>query len=342
MIHRVPLSLFLSRRDSRQWRFVTREGHGMPCPYSRAAGWAGWMRGDDDIDAGRAIILALNCSPCSSDWCPAGRPRLTRWAISPSISTAGSRSARRGATLLRARSGRVADRCRPAARRYQTGMARSMTRSARPTSMPSWPRSRPSSTSSAGATSLPLRLTERNLALLPGQAGLETTRLKPPSAPILRCHGCERRRSPTAMITRPIGSAGARSSSSMAPTSASTIQQCSPSTNQNALRVYPNDLLSSPLDERTVTAAYQLSPGAPGRRAGGATPIASGPRALASVWRRSSTAERLLNRRPAPGPPRRRGMGRRARALARSRQDRRRRLSGRQPGHASSRLSSSG
>jgi nickel/cobalt transporter (NicO) family protein len=44
----------------------------------------------------------------------------------------------------------------------------------------------------------------------------------------------------------------------------------------NALRVYPNDLLSSPLDERTVIVAYQLSPGAlaaSGERA----PIASGP-----------------------------------------------------------------
>jgi ABC-type nickel/cobalt efflux system permease component RcnA len=128
----------------------------------------------------------------------------------------------------------------------------------------------------AGSTELVLRPTAQSLALVPGQARLDTTRVEvtfiadlPPFAgdagqlayrndyasdrlgwrEIVVANG------PDVSIDRSAELAVDRS---------------------NALHVYPDDLLSSPLDERTVTVAYQLSPGAPTANGERAT-TASGP-----------------------------------------------------------------
>ena len=116
---------------------------------------------------------------------------------------------------------------------------------------------------SAGAASLPLHLVERNLAFLPGQAGLETTRLEADLQ--RRSAGCHRLRgrSATAMTTRPIVSAGARSWSSTAPTFVWMTPPSWPSTSPTSSTRIPNDLLANPLDERSVSVAYHLAPGTP-------------------------------------------------------------------------------
>ncbi len=128
----------------------------------------------------------------------------------------------------------------------------------------------------AGSTELALRPTAQSLALVPGEAGLDTTRVEvtfiadlPPLAgdagqltfrndfasdrlgwrEIVVANG------PDVSIDRSAELAFDRS---------------------NALHVYPDDLLSSPLDERTVTVAYQSSPGAAAASAERAT-MASGP-----------------------------------------------------------------
>ena len=128
----------------------------------------------------------------------------------------------------------------------------------------------------AGSTALTLRPTAQSLALAPGQAGLDTTRIEATFVADLP---------PTASDAGPLTFRNDYASDrlgwreivvangpdvSIDNSAALAVDQ------SNALRVYPDDLLSSPLDERTVTVAFQLSPGAPasiGERA----PIASGP-----------------------------------------------------------------
>ncbi|MGH2616101.1 MAG: nickel/cobalt transporter [Thermomicrobiales bacterium] len=111
-------------------------------------------------------------------------------------------------------------------------------------------------------TDVPLRLDERSLALIPGQAGLETTRIEATFTAdssavasggeltfrndyardrlgwreIVVVHGADIR------IADAEALAADRS---------------------DALRAYPDDLLSSPLDERMATIAYASAPGAP-------------------------------------------------------------------------------
>src|SRR5215211_529771 len=128
----------------------------------------------------------------------------------------------------------------------------------------------------AGSTALTLRPTAQSLALAPGQAGLDTTRIEATFVADLP---------PTASEAGPLTFRNDYASDrlgwreiviangpdvSIENSAALAVDQ------SNALHVYPDDLLSSPLDERTVTVAFQLSPGAPasiGERA----PIASGP-----------------------------------------------------------------
>jgi len=128
----------------------------------------------------------------------------------------------------------------------------------------------------AGSTALTLRPTAQSLALAPGQAGLNTTRIEatfvadlPPTASdagqlTFRNDYASDRLGWREIVVANGPDIGIENSAALA------VDQ------SNALRVYPDDLLSSPLDERTVTVAFQLSPGAPasiGERA----PIASGP-----------------------------------------------------------------
>jgi ABC-type nickel/cobalt efflux system permease component RcnA len=128
----------------------------------------------------------------------------------------------------------------------------------------------------AGSTELALRPTAQSLALVPGQAGLDTTRIGATFVAGL---------SPTAGDSRQLifrndyasDRIGWREIVVANGPDVSIDRSAELAVDRsNALRVYPNDLLSSPLDERTVTVAYQLSPGAPAASGEHAT-IASGP-----------------------------------------------------------------
>jgi nickel/cobalt transporter (NicO) family protein len=128
----------------------------------------------------------------------------------------------------------------------------------------------------AGSTELALRPTAQSLALAPGQAGLDTTRVEATFVadlpPIAGAAGQITLRNDYAsdrLGWREIVVANGPDVS-IDKTAELAVDR------SNALRVYPDDLLSSPLDERTVTVAYQLSPGAPAASGERAT-IASGP-----------------------------------------------------------------
>jgi ABC-type nickel/cobalt efflux system permease component RcnA len=128
----------------------------------------------------------------------------------------------------------------------------------------------------AGSTELALRPTAQSLALVPGQAGLDTTRIEatfaadlPPTAgdagqlTIRNDYANDRLGWREIVVVN-------GPDVSIDPSAALAIDQ------SNALRIYPDDLLSSPLDERTMTVAYQLSPGVPAASGERATP-APGP-----------------------------------------------------------------
>ena len=114
----------------------------------------------------------------------------------------------------------------------------------------------------AGSIELALRPTAQSLALTPGQAGLETTRIEatfatdiPPTAGdagqlTFRNDYASDRLGWREIVVANGSDVNIDRSAELA------VDQSS------ALRIYPDDLLSSPLDERTVTVAYQLSPGA--------------------------------------------------------------------------------
>jgi nickel/cobalt exporter len=128
----------------------------------------------------------------------------------------------------------------------------------------------------ADSTELALRPTAQSLALAPGQAGLDTTRIEvtfiADLAPIAGDVGQLTFRNDYAsdrLGWREIVVANGPDVS--IDRSAELAVDRS-----NGLRVYPDDLLSSPLDERTVTVAFQLSPGAAAASAERST-TASGP-----------------------------------------------------------------
>ena len=114
----------------------------------------------------------------------------------------------------------------------------------------------------AAGKALPLRLEERSLALVPGQAGLETTRIEAVFAATLPAgsedgnlgyrndYASERIgwREIVVVNGRDIVLADAEALATNV---------------SNALRTYPNDLLASPLDERAVAITYRTVPGTP-------------------------------------------------------------------------------
>jgi ABC-type nickel/cobalt efflux system permease component RcnA len=128
----------------------------------------------------------------------------------------------------------------------------------------------------AGSTELALRATAQSLALAPGQAGLDTTRIEatfvadlPPTAAdvgqlTFRNDYASDRLGWREIVVANGPDVGIDESAALA------VDR------SDALRVYPDDLLSSPLDERTVTVAYQLSPGA-AAASGERVTIAPGP-----------------------------------------------------------------
>src|SRR5215213_3321268 len=113
----------------------------------------------------------------------------------------------------------------------------------------------------AGSTALTLRPTAQSLALAPGQAGLDTTRIEaafvadlPPTVTDAGPLTFHNDYASDRLGWREIVVANG-SDVSIDNSAALAVDQ------SHALHVYPNDLLSSPLNERTVTVAYQLSPG---------------------------------------------------------------------------------
>jgi nickel/cobalt exporter len=128
----------------------------------------------------------------------------------------------------------------------------------------------------AGSTELDLRPTTQSLALVPGQAGLDTTRIEATFVADLPATAGDARQltfrndyASDRLGWREIVVVNGPDVS--IDTSAALAVDRS-----NGLRVYPDDLLSSPLDERTVTVAYQLSPGVAAASGERAT-TASGP-----------------------------------------------------------------
>jgi nickel/cobalt exporter len=131
----------------------------------------------------------------------------------------------------------------------------------------------------AGSTALTLRPTAQSLALAPGQAGLDTTRIEaafvadlPPTVTDAGPLTFHNDYASDRLGWREIVVANG-SDVSIDNSAALAVDQ------SHALHVYPNDLLSSPLNERTVTVAYQLSPGAPAST-GERAPIASSPASI--------------------------------------------------------------
>ena len=126
----------------------------------------------------------------------------------------------------------------------------------------------------AGATELPLRVVDRSLALDPGQAGLDTTRIDatlaadlPASAPgqitFRNDHATDRLGWREIVVTH-------------GPDVRFDDAENLSADRSDALRTYPDDLLSSLLDERTVAFTYEIAPGAPASNGDVATSV-SGP-----------------------------------------------------------------
>jgi ABC-type nickel/cobalt efflux system permease component RcnA len=115
----------------------------------------------------------------------------------------------------------------------------------------------------AGSAELALRPTAQSLALVPGQAGLDTTRIEATFIAALPSTADD-----AGQLTFRNDYASDRLGwreivVANGPDVAIDESAALAVDRSNALRVYPDDLLSSPLDERTVTVAYQLSPGVP-------------------------------------------------------------------------------
>ena len=115
----------------------------------------------------------------------------------------------------------------------------------------------------AGDVALPLRLGTRSLAFVPGQAGLDTTRIEATFTAALPAPD-----DTTGQITfRNDYAADRLGWREIVFTNGPDIRLPDAAAlgldRSQALRIYPDDLLSSPLDERVATADFQLSPGAP-------------------------------------------------------------------------------
>jgi nickel/cobalt transporter (NicO) family protein len=128
----------------------------------------------------------------------------------------------------------------------------------------------------AGSTELALRPTAQSLVFVPGQAGLDTTRVEatfiadlPPIAGDAGQLTFRNDYASDRLGWREIVVANGPDTSIDKRAELAVDRS-------HALRVYPDDLLSSPLDERTVTVTYQLSPGAQAASGVRAT-TASGP-----------------------------------------------------------------
>ena len=114
-----------------------------------------------------------------------------------------------------------------------------------------------------GSGELPLRLEERSLAFLPGQAGLEITRIEA----LLTAALPAATREGTQLAYRNDYAGERLGWREIVVTHDADIRLDGGAElavdRSNALQTYPDDLLSSPLDERLASVTYRYSPGAP-------------------------------------------------------------------------------
>ena len=139
----------------------------------------------------------------------------------------------------------------------------------------------------AGQREIPLRLATRSLSFSPGQAGLETTRIEATFRAELPRPGS----AGGALTFRNDYAADRLGWREIVAVNGADIRLADAATlasdRSDALRVYPNDLLASPLDERSLTIRYALAPGASASSAAAATsepgPLGLGERLSAIV-----------------------------------------------------------
>lgn len=116
---------------------------------------------------------------------------------------------------------------------------------------------------SLDASELPLQLLSRSLTFLPGQAGLDITRIDATFAADLPAAASDGGR----IAYRNDYAADRLGWREIVVTNGPDIRVADGAAlavdHSDALRVYPDDLLSSPLDERSVVFAYELALGAP-------------------------------------------------------------------------------
>jgi nickel/cobalt exporter len=112
-----------------------------------------------------------------------------------------------------------------------------------------------------GTTEIPLQVTDRSLTFVPGQAGLDTTRIEAIFSATLPTGEVGQLTFRNDFANDRLGwrEIVAINSANIRLDDAESFA----SDRSNALRIYPDDLLSSPLDERKATITYQLAPGAP-------------------------------------------------------------------------------
>ncbi len=114
----------------------------------------------------------------------------------------------------------------------------------------------------SGATELPLRILDSSMAFVPGQAGLDTTRVEATLAADLPATAAK------GQLTFRNDYAGDRLGwreivATHGPGLRLEDATILSTDRSDALRTYPDDLLSSPLDERAVTLDYEIVAGAP-------------------------------------------------------------------------------
>jgi ABC-type nickel/cobalt efflux system permease component RcnA len=128
---------------------------------------------------------------------------------------------------------------------------------------------------SSSETDLPLRVVERSLAFIPGQAGLATTRIEATlaaDAPDTGMGGQISFRNDYATDRLGWREIVVAHGPDLRLSDAEALS----TDRSNALRIYPDDLLSSPLDERAVAFDIDIASGAPAS-AGEVATFASGP-----------------------------------------------------------------
>jgi ABC-type nickel/cobalt efflux system permease component RcnA len=129
----------------------------------------------------------------------------------------------------------------------------------------------------SGSTELVLRPTAQSITLMPGQARLDTTRIEATFVADIPPTGRDAGASLTFRNDYAGDRLGWREIVVANGPDVSIEDSAELATDQsNALGNYPDDLLSSPLDERTVTVTYRLSPGA-AAASGEVATTASGP-----------------------------------------------------------------